>query len=172
MNRRKFLSFFSAIFLSIYCFNALVYTILASLGIRVFGSLFRMFLYQDQHPYQFILVFSLLLALCTAVFINFFHGLKGLKKYLGIAVTFAAAFALSCAAGGLLWKIYDMQANFAPSGWQFWKDLFRGIQAGVLSGWKIALLSFPFNLIVAAGDLAAVLIFFKPSRFTLWKDFQ
>jgi hypothetical protein len=169
MNRRKFLSFFSAIFLATYCFNVIVYAVLSSFGLTVFGSLYRMFQYHDQHPYQFILVFTIILALCSALFIRKFNKWKGAKKYAGIAVTFAAAFIVSCMAGGFLWKIYDMQANFTPRGWQYWKDLLWGVTTGLLAGWQVVLYSFPYNLIVLAGDFAAVLFFYDPSRFTPWK---
>jgi hypothetical protein len=170
MFRNKFLSFFSAIFLVTYCFNSVVYAVLLSMGLKPFGTLYRMFLYHYEHPYQFILIFTIILALCAAIFIKFFNKWKGWKKYAGIAGTFAVAFIISCMAGGILWKLYDMQAGFTPKGWQFWSDLVWGLWAGLAVGWQVVLYSFPYNLIVLAGDVAAVFFFYKPSRFTQWKD--
>lgn len=170
MSLKKFLSFFSALFLAMYCFNALVYTVCERIYPNVFGSFFRMFLYHYQYPYQYILVFSLILALCAALFIRFFNRFQGFKKYTGLAIVFAAALVISCVAGGVLWKVHDMQAGFFPKGWRFLQDLFWGMRTGLFLGWQIVLTSFPYNLIVFAGDLAAVLIFYKPSRFPLWKE--
>lgn len=170
MTRKKFLSFFSALFLAMYCFNALVYAVSDRIYPHVFGSAYRMFLYHYQYPYQYIMIFTIILALCAALFIKFFNRLEGIKKYLGIAVLFAVSLALSSVAGGVLWKLHDMQAGFTPTGWRFYQDLLWGMKTGLFLGWWIALTSFPYNLIVFAGDLAAVLVFYKPSRFPLWKD--
>jgi hypothetical protein len=170
MKANKFLSFFSAVFLSMYCFNAALYAVCERIYPNVFGSAYRMFLYHYEHPYQYIMVFTLILALCAALFIRYFNRLRGFKKAAGIAVTLAVAFIASCAAGGALWKIHDMQAGFYTQGWRFVSDILWGMKTGVLLGWRIVLSSFPYNLIVLAGDLAVILIFYKPSRFPLWKE--
>ena len=128
---------------------------------RVFGALFRMFLYHDEHPAQYIAVVAFFYALFAAAW-----GVRsrsiGWRRHLGILGVLIATLLFSSAVGGILWHFHDMQAGYFPP-WERRLAAFAdGISAGVTVGWLIVLLSFPLNVLSVVFAYAAAL--YLPQR--------
>lgn len=141
------------IFLCLWGFSSGVYALLHEvLGMQaVFGSMYRMYLYHYQHPYQYIAIFCAVYALAAAWLVTCKPHLQGLRRLLSIALLLLITIALASMAGGVLWKIHDMQAGYFPAGSRFWRDLWWGATNGLLAGWWVLLISTPFNLICLPG---------------------
>lgn len=129
---------------------------------RVFGGLFRMFLYHDQHPAQYIAVVAFFSAWLAALW-----GIRsraiGWRWHLGLIGVLAAALLLSSAAGGMLWTFHDMQAGFFPPLERRIGMFAEGAIRGVGTGWLIVLLLFPFNVVTTFLAYAATYYFFQTS---------
>ena len=141
------------IFASLFVFSSGVYALLHEvLGMHaVFGSMYRMFLYHYQHPFQYIAIFCAVYALGAALLVTCKPNLAGRHQLLSIALLLLVTIALASVAGGVLWKIHDMQAGYFPPGDRFWSDLWWGARNGLLAGWFVLVASVPFNLICLAG---------------------
>lgn len=114
----------------------------------VFGSLFRMFMYHEQHPYQYLLLIAIIYG-CIAAPWSYYVGrsLKRWKRAVSIVGVMLLTVLVSSAPGGMLWVLHDAQAGFFPRMSQFWRALWWGAIAGFQLGWLIFLLSTPYNAI-------------------------
>lgn len=142
-------------FFSVSCFAAgcVGYLVLRLVmpGGWVFGALYRMFLYHWEHPFQYIILVSVVYGLIASVFAI---GLRNRRKTSRLAVFSIVGLTIFAASplGGVLWVIHDMQAGYFTEGARFRRDLLWGALEGLKSGWLVILLSIPYNLFgLAAG---------------------
>lgn len=140
-------SFLSAIYLFLKAIALAVY----GEPKAVFGSLFRMYRYHEQHPYQYILLIALIYG-CLATAWAYYKGRvqKGWERAASIVSVMLLTVLLSSAPGGMLWVLHDVQAGFFPGMRLFWRALRWGAIAGLQLGWLIFLLSIPYNIICLA----------------------
>ena len=134
---------------SAFALTSIIYWMLHSVmpDRHVFGGLYRMFLYHDSHPFQYIAVYSLTYAIVATVVCLIWPKLVGWRRNVAImSIIIFTVFAASIP-GGILWKIHDMQAGYFPEGLRFWDDLLWGASSGLAIGWLIVLLLLPYNII-------------------------
>ena len=131
--------------------GAAIYSIAAyALELRwVFGSLYRMFEYHVEHPFQYVFVVSVCFASVATGYASKVSASVGGKRRIRILTILASSIVMASVPGGVLWKIHDMQAGYFPQGMKFWSDLAEGAVMGLELGWLIVLLSFPYNLCCA-----------------------
>ena len=128
---------------------------------RVFGALYRMFLYHDEYPFQYIMVVALTYAvIATACALRWSH-LLGWRRFATIVGVIVATILIASVPGGVLWKLHDMQAGYFPTGARFWGDLFWGASMGLQVGWLVIALSPPFNIIGLVVGYAVTIYGFK-----------
>ncbi len=108
----------------------------------VFGTLYRMFLYHWEHPIQYISIICFSFGIIATIFTLKTKAQHQWKHTLVIALL---TIIISSPIGGILWHLHDMQAGFFPNFWI--EKLQGGISEGLLLGWLIILLSFPYNII-------------------------
>ncbi|MCP4134057.1 MAG: hypothetical protein GY754_24005 [bacterium] len=126
------------------------------IGIRVFGSVYRMFLYHNSHPYQYIAVASITFSIVGSIWIDKWGNSLGWKRPLSILGAIIITVLIAGIPGGILWKIHDMQAGWFPTGDRFWEDIRWGAKNGLAGGWFIVLLSFPYNIITLIISITAL----------------
>ncbi|MDQ6632773.1 MAG: hypothetical protein M3Y82_13625 [Verrucomicrobiota bacterium] len=133
-----------------------VYVVLHMLlrGGDVFGALPRMFLYQEEHPFQYIALVTMIYGfIATFCALRWSDIVRWQRHCMSFAIMITTIIVASVP-GGVLWKIHDMQAGYFPTGIQFWSDLFWGASSGLQIGWLLIALSLPYNLIgLIAGHL-------------------
>jgi hypothetical protein len=134
--------------LSSFCTWSIAYAAVHYFTDNVFGSLYRMFLYHYVHPYQYIFIVSVIYSIIATIWSYFFHQTSGFRRFSGIIMLLLLSLLVSSVAGGMLWKIHDMQAGFFTTGFRFMNDMLWGARYGFLLGWLLALLSIPYNIIV------------------------
>lgn len=115
------------------------------LGDHVFGALYRMFLYHDAHPFQYIAVACLVFASVASFLTPYCAHLKTWRRFLAIVGLMLGSIIIASIPGGILWSLHDMQAGYFPTGARFWKALAWGATTGLQIGWLIILLSIPYN---------------------------
>lgn len=132
-----------------FALGSLVYLALHALMPRgyVFGALYRMFLYHENHPFQYIAVVAFIYAVIGTTCAIRWPGLQGWRRHAAVVVVLFLTVLVASIPGGILWKIHDMEAGFFPKGAQFWRDLMWGADAGLQFGWLIVVLSLPYNII-------------------------
>lgn len=162
---RKIVRVFGILFVTAFVVGVASYWLLHSvLGQRhVFGSLFRMFLYHDQHPEQYIAVVAFFYAVLAATW-----GVRtrsvGWRWHFSLFSVLVATLLLSSAVCGVLYFVHDMQAGYFPP-WERRIGVFaNGVVTGITLGWLIVLLSFPFNVITTLLAYAATYYLLQPSR--------
>lgn len=114
---------------------------------HTFGGLFRMFMYHEEHPLQYVAVISVVFGVIGTFWLKLFGHTVGLKRWISILVAIALTVAVASAPGGMLWKIHDMQAGYFPQGARFWNDLLWGAKKGMKVGWLVVAASIPYNLV-------------------------
>lgn len=127
--------------------GSVTYVLLDLIQRQVFFGLYRMFMYHEAFPFQYIGLASIIFGLVGAFWIKFFGKLRGFKRNLSILLAIFLTVLLSSIPGGMLWKIHDMVLGYFPQGQRFFDDLWWGVRQGVFVGPLIAVFSFPFNII-------------------------
>lgn len=116
---------------------------------RVFGSLFRMFTYHSQFPDEYIMIVCAVFALVATFMLHYYSRQSTSGR---IAITAGAIFItilLSSPLGGMLWHYHDILAGWWPGDYA-WKKLFiKGPVEGLMAGWLVILLSFPYSYLGA-----------------------
>lgn len=133
--------------LSTFFIGSATYIILDLFQRDVFYGLYRMFMYHTAFPFQYIGLVSIVFGLVGALWVKYFGKTRGFIRYFTILITLLLTVILSTPAGGVLWKLHDMQLGFFSEGQRFWKDLWWGVTQSVFVSPIIARHSFPFNLI-------------------------
>ncbi len=128
---------------------------------HVFGALPRMFLYDEDHPFQYLSVVAITYALIATACVLRWPCLVGWRRTLAIFAIMVATVLVASIPGGILWKIHDMQAGFFTTGARFWSDLFWGASTGLQVGWLVVLLSLPYNIIGLVAGYAVTSFGFK-----------
>jgi hypothetical protein len=113
----------------------------------VFGGLFRMFMYHDEHPLQYIAVASFVFGFVGTFWLRIFGHTIGWKRWVSIVGAIVLTIVVASVPGGILWKIHDMQAGYFPQGTRFWEDLIWGAKEGLMVGWLVIVVSMPYNLL-------------------------
>jgi len=132
----------------------LITFILASLGYIIithiqgwaFGGFFRMLMYHETHPFQYIGIVATVFGVIGTIWDRYFSSSNGWKRWLSLFLCIILTLFVSSIPGGILWKIHDMQAGYFTEGLQFWHDLWWGAKEGFQLGWFIMLISMPYNL--------------------------
>lgn len=114
---------------------------------EVFGGLYRMFMYHETYPFQYIAVIAFTYAVIAAGFVIRWRHLSGWRQGVAIISIILLSVFVASVPGGVLWKIHDMQAGYFTTGSQFWSDLFWGASTGLKIGWLVIALSLPYNII-------------------------
>lgn len=143
--------------LKVYAFFAVSAFVLGSLGYRivqsltpndhVFGVLYRMFLYHESYPFQYIAIVALTYAFIATGYALLWPRFSGWRQGGAIVAMILLTLLVASVPGGVLWKIHDMQAGFFTQGSRFWVDLLWGASAGLQAGWLVIALSVPYNVI-------------------------
>ena len=122
------------------------YALLSHLQTHVFAGLFRMFMYHEEHPYQYIGLTAIVYAIIATTWATTLGSrTKGYLRCIGILAIFPTTILIASFPGGMLWSWHDMQAGFVPA---YWMDkLFSQGMLGVETGWLVIALSFPYNLL-------------------------
>ncbi|MDH7913389.1 hypothetical protein [Winogradskyella sp. SYSU M77433] len=115
---------------------------------KVFGALFRMFLYHWEYPISFIAIPCFFYGILATIFTKTFIKQTITKQILLTLLIISLTILLSSPFGGILWHYYDMKAGYFPSNWIF-KMIKNGFVQGFKIGWLIILLSFPYNILGA-----------------------
>jgi hypothetical protein len=113
----------------------------------VFGRLYRMFLYHEAHPFQYIAVVSFTYAIIATLSGPRCSRLTAWRRRVAILSIVAASILIASIPGGVLWKVHDMQAGYFTTGARFWSDLQWGASMGLRVGWLIAALSLPYSIV-------------------------
>jgi len=114
---------------------------------HVFGGLYRMFLYHESHPFQYIAVVALTYGVIATGCALRLSRLAGWRHSAAIVGIIFATVLVASVPGGVLWKIHDMQAGYFTTGSRFWSDLLWGASTGLQVGWLVIALSLPYNII-------------------------
>jgi hypothetical protein len=109
------------------------------------ATLYRMFAYHNQHPFQYIAIVSVVFGIVGSYWIDRYCHTKGTVRWWTMTVAMLLTIVISSAFGGMLWQIHDMQYGFIPD--NYLGKIFQGISWGLECGWLIALLSIPMNLV-------------------------
>ncbi len=113
----------------------------------VFGRLYRMFLYHESHPFQYVAVIAVTYAGIATMCALRWPRLAGWPRFAAIVAIMVSTVLVASLPGGMLWKIHDMQAGFFTTGARFWNDLLWGASTGLQIGWLVIALSLPYNII-------------------------
>jgi hypothetical protein len=128
----------------------------------VFGGLFRMFMYHEEHPLQYIAVVSGVFGIIGTLWLRCFGDTTGWKRWISMFSAIGLTIIIASIPGGVLWKIHDMQAGYFPEGARFWGDLLWGAKEGLIVGWLVVVASVPYNIV---GLAAGLLILHKLPKF-------
>lgn len=115
----------------------------------VFGALFRMHLYHEQHPYQYLLVVAVVYGVLATLWALYVGGKtqRGWRRKGSIVGVMALTVLCSSVPGGMLWVLHDMQAGFFPGVGRLWNNLWWGAGMGLSAGWLIFAFSIPYNVL-------------------------
>ncbi len=146
---RKTIQLLGPLFLGLSLYCSAVFALLKhGLGMQmVFGALYRMFLYHERHPYQYIALFCAVFAVVLVWLLGAWPRTRRSPVWALTAWALLLSLVVASALGGGLWKLHDMQAGYFPQGERFWRDLWWGVEAGLLLGWRVLLASTPFQLL-------------------------
>lgn len=145
---QKFVHLFALFFIASFVFGISGYSLLHHVvgQHKVFGELFRMFPYHEQHPTPYIAIVAFFYAVLAGAWSARSQAV-GRRRHLQLLGVLIATLILSSAVGGILWTFHEMQAGYFPP-WERRIEAFgNGIVSGFCFGWVIVLLSFPFNVL-------------------------
>lgn len=129
---------------------SLGYAFLCVLMDRVYagpGPNFSYHQYHHQHPYQYIALVALVYALVGSLWYRCCRTAKWWLRYTSLILVIPVSLVISSIPGGVLWKLHDMHAGFYTRGEVLWRDLYLGAKQGLKLGWRLMLLSFPYNVL-------------------------
>jgi len=110
-----------------------------------FGRLYRMNLYHEAFPYQYILVTCIVYSVIASYFCMRFLNRSPMGRIGVTALLILLTVVISSPPGGMLWHVHDMQAGFWPTWWM--RKLFQeGPLMGIRLGWVVILGSIPYNV--------------------------
>ncbi|MDY7394550.1 hypothetical protein UMM65_04810 [Aureibaculum sp. 2210JD6-5] len=115
-------------------------------GHRVFGSLYRMFLYHWKFPILYILIPCFFYGILATLLANKFKSKNVSGKIIITILIIVLTVLISSPFGGMLWHYHDMQAGYFPENW-ISKMVSYGISWGFQMGWIVIGLSVPYNII-------------------------
>ena len=111
------------------------------------GYLFRMFMYPDQHPLQYVTVVAGPFAFLTALWTMTVSTLIRSHRWLQIIGVILLSLIVSSVLGGLLWTFHDMQAGYFPAYDSMIDHFQQGAWWGLTLGPIIVGLSVPMNIL-------------------------
>ncbi len=123
------------------------YLLISSLTGYAFGGLFRMFMYHEAHPFQYIAIVAVGFGFFGSLWLRFFGSAVGIRRWGSILAAIGITILASSIPGGVLWVIHDMQAGYFTTGARFWGDIWWGATEGLKLGWLVIAVSVPYNLL-------------------------
>lgn len=123
------------------------YFLINALFGHAFGGLFRMFMYHEDHPLQYVAVVSVVFGVIGTFWLRVFGHTGGLRRWISIFAAIGLTIAVASVPGGILWKIHDMQAGYFPQGTRLWVDLLWGAKEGLMVGSLVIVASIPYNIL-------------------------
>ena len=123
------------------------FVIAASVLEMPFGGLFRMFMYHEEHAFEYIGLVAVIFGAVGTVWHRYLGGWTGWKRWLSIIAVMVVTILLASAPGGVLYAIHDMQAGYFPEGERFRDALWWGAEQGLMLGWLVILGSIPYNVL-------------------------
>lgn len=148
---KLFMAYFAACFISASAIYQILHLIMPK-G-YVFGALYRMFLYHEVHPEQYIAIVSAAYGFSALIWTFRFGKKKGFARYFSMLAMMFLAIAIASPVGGILWTFHDMQVGFFPDRDVMINHFCDGAVTGLEIGWLIILLSIPYNLIGIVGGI-------------------
>ena len=113
---------------------------------HVFGSLYRMYLYHEEFPLQYIAIPSFFYGIIATLLAVKFSKKNTLAQIFLTVIIIVLTILLSSPFGGALWHYHDMKAGYFPTNWI--SIMFsEGFTWGLELGWLIIGLSLPYNII-------------------------
>lgn len=112
---------------------------------NVFSAWFRMQDYHNQSPALYVMICCFFYGILASIFTNRFYRAEVAGRMLIIFLIVLGVIGLSCAPGGMIWILHDMQAGYFPDNWKY-LVLKHGTTMGFNLGWIIIILSFPYNV--------------------------
>jgi len=112
---------------------------------RVFGSYYRMLMYQSAFPFQYIAIPCFFYGILATLFTGKFKKSSMKGRILITILIVLLTILLSSPFGGMLWHYHDMKFGYFPEHW-ISKMISNGFFMGIEMGWIIILLSFPYNI--------------------------
>ncbi|AFY93353.1 hypothetical protein [Chamaesiphon minutus] len=109
------------------------------------ATLYRMFAYHNQHPFQYIAIVSVAFGIVGLGWIDRYGSTTSIQQWREVAMVMLLTIVISSPFGGVLWQIHDMQHGFIPE--NYLGKILQGMSWGLQYGWLIVLLSTPMNLI-------------------------
>jgi hypothetical protein len=135
--------------LSIFLFGSLAGTTTVLRSVfkldRPFTTLYRMYGYHNEHPFQYIAIVSVVFGIVGTCWIDRYSNNTGYLRWWTMTVAMLLTIVISSPFGGMLWHIHDMQHGFVPD--NYLDKISSGIIQGLQVGWLIGLLSMPINLV-------------------------
>lgn len=113
---------------------------------KVFGALYRMFLYHREFPLQYIAIPCLFYGIIATLLSGKFSNKNIQGQILLTIIIIVSSILLSSPFGGALWHYHDMKAGYFPPNW-ISKMISEGFTWGLELGWLIIGLSIPYNII-------------------------
>lgn len=111
------------------------------------GYLYRMFMYPDQHPLQYVAVVAIPFAFLTAMWTSTVSRRLRSYRWLQINGVILLSLVMSSVLGGLLWTFHDMQAGYFPAYDTMIDHFQQGAWWGLTLGPIIVALSIPMNVL-------------------------
>jgi hypothetical protein len=133
--------------LSCFLLGSAGYLLVSKLFGYAFGGFYRMFMYHEEHPFQYIAIVSVVFGFVGMFWLKVFGKTMGMRRWCSIFAAIGLTIVVASIPGGILWKIHDMQAGYFTQGERFWEDLLWGARQGLMLGWLVILASIPYNLI-------------------------
>ena len=130
-----------------FIFGGAGFLLMSALFEHVFGGLFRMFMYHEEHPLQYITVVSVVFGIIGTFWLRVFGHTTGRRRWISIIGAIGLTIVVASIPGGILWKIHDMQAGYFPRGARFLEGLLWGAKEGLMEGWLVIVASIPYNLL-------------------------
>jgi hypothetical protein len=112
-----------------------------------FGALYRMFMYQLEHPVPYVVLVSAAYASLGSAWLRWRAADAGWRRRIGALLVLVLAIVVSSGPGGFLWVYHDMCAGYFLTGHRLVDHLIWGFDRGLRVGPILVLTAVPMNVI-------------------------